>query len=63
MPATEQTWRNLKTLHVVFGVSALAVLLISVWMLASDHNREAKKLQKQFANIETKFLEWRKNEQ
>jgi len=63
MPATEQTWRNLKTLHVVFGISALAVLLISVWMLASDHNREAKHLQKQFANIETKFLEWRKNEQ
>jgi len=62
MPATEQTWRNLKTLHVVFGVTALAVLLISVWMLASDHNREAKALQKRFGTIETKFLEWRKNE-
>ena len=63
MPATEQTWRNLKTLHVVFGISALAMLLISVWMLASDHNREAKALQKRFGAIETKFLEWRKNEQ
>ena len=24
MPATEQTWRNLKTLHVAFGASASA---------------------------------------
>ncbi|MCE9603773.1 MAG: c-type cytochrome [Planctomycetia bacterium] len=63
MPATEQTWRNLKSLHVVFGISAAAMLLISVWMLASDHNREAKGLQKQFGAIETKFLEWRSKEQ
>src|SRR5262245_44672666 len=63
MPATEQYWRNLKTLHVVFGVSALAMLLTTVWMLAADHAREAKNLQKQFNLVETRSLEWRKTEQ
>lgn len=63
MPATEQTWRNLKTLHVVFGVSSLAMLATTIWMLAADHNREAKNLQKQFNLVETQTLEWRKTEQ
>ena len=63
MPATEQTWRNLKTLHVVFGASALIMLLITVWLLAADHNREAKGLQKQFGLVETRYLEWRRGEQ
>lgn len=63
MPATEQTSRNLKTLHVVFGVSSLALLLTTVWMLAADHNREAKNLQKTFNAIEAQHLEWRKTEQ
>ena len=30
MPATEQTWRDLKILHVVFGVVALILLLATV---------------------------------
>ena len=63
MPATEQTWRNLKTLHVAFGASALIMLLVSVWMLASDHNREAKGLQKEFSVLESRYLEWRRGEQ
>jgi len=63
MPATEQTWRNLKTLHVVFGVSAAALLLTTIWMLASDHNREAKSMQKQFAEIEARTIAWRQSEE
>jgi cytochrome c2 len=63
MPATEQTWRNIKILHVVFGVSGLALLLTTVWMLAADHDREAKDLQKQFNIVEARSLEWRKTEQ
>ena len=63
MPATEQTWRNLKTLHVAFGASALIMLLVSVWLLASDHNREAKSLQKEFSVLESRYLEWRRGEQ
>ena len=32
MPATEQTWRNLKILHVVFGLVAIVLLLATVLM-------------------------------
>src|SRR5690348_16395261 len=63
MPATEQTWRNLKTLHVVFGASSAALLLTTIWMLAADHNREAKSMQKQFAEIEAQTIAWRQSEQ
>jgi cytochrome c2 len=42
MPATEQTWRNQKTLHVIFGVTALVMAAATVWMMLKDHNREWK---------------------
>jgi cytochrome c2 len=42
MPATEQTWRNQKTLHVVFGASAFVMAIATIWMMAVDHNREWK---------------------
>jgi len=42
MPATEQTWREQRTLHVVFGASALVMAIATVWMMAADHNREWK---------------------
>ncbi|MCH2114992.1 MAG: PDZ domain-containing protein [Pirellulales bacterium] len=42
MPATEQTWRNQKVMHVVFGASALVMVISTLWMMASDHNREWK---------------------
>jgi len=53
MPATEQTWRNLKALHVVFGVVAILLLLSTVLMLVSDHNRPWKKYQREFRALET----------
>ncbi|MCX7430940.1 MAG: PDZ domain-containing protein, partial [Planctomycetia bacterium] len=53
MPATEQTWRNLKALHVVFGVTAILLLLSTVMMLVSDHNRPWKKYQREFRALET----------
>ncbi len=53
MPATEQTWWNLKTLHVVFGVAAILLLLSTVMMLVSDHNRPWKKYQREFRALET----------
>ncbi|MFM1996098.1 MAG: hypothetical protein RLZZ111_485 [Planctomycetota bacterium] len=53
MPATEQTWRNLKLLHVVFGVVAILLLLATVLMLVSDHNRPWKKYQREFRALET----------
>ena len=53
MPATEQTWRDLKVLHVVFGVSAIALLVATVAMLVADHNRPWKKYLREFREIET----------
>ena len=53
MPATEQTWRDLKVLHVVFGVSAIALLVATVAMLVVDHNRPWKKYQREFRELET----------
>ena len=53
MPATEQTWRDLKALHVVFGVSAILLLIATVVMLAADHNRPWKKYQREFRALET----------
>jgi len=53
MPATEQTWRNLKLLHVVFGITAILLLLATIAMLAADHNRPWKKYQREFRALET----------
>jgi cytochrome c2 len=53
MPATEQTWRNLKVLHVVFGVVAILLLFATILMLVSDHNRPWKKYQREFQALET----------
>ncbi len=53
MPATEQTWRSLKLLHVVFAVAAIVLLVATVMMLAADHNRPWKKYQREFRDLET----------
>jgi hypothetical protein len=53
MPATEQTWRNLKILHVAFAVSAIVLLVATVLMLAADHDRPWKKYARGFRNLET----------
>ncbi len=53
MPATEQTWYNLKLLHVVFSVTAILLLFSTIAMLAVDHNRPWKKYQRVFQALET----------
>jgi hypothetical protein len=40
MPATEKTWRDQMGMHVIFGISALVMLVATIWMLAKDHARE-----------------------
>ncbi|MGD9723675.1 MAG: hypothetical protein AB7O59_05020 [Pirellulales bacterium] len=52
MPATEQTWRDSKLLHLVFGLTAVAMLATTVWMLAADHRREWKDYQNKFQDLE-----------
>lgn len=53
MPATEQTWYNQKLLHVIFGITGVLMLLCTLWMMAADHNREWKVVQRQFRNLES----------
>lgn len=47
MPATEQYWRPLGTLHKVFAGSALALLVSTLVMMAFDQNREWRRYQLQ----------------
>src|SRR5690242_13259851 len=63
MPANEQTWRDQKLLHVVFGVTSIIMLLSTIWMMAKDHNREWKVYQRQFRNVEAYTANARLNEQ
>src|SRR5258708_36731393 len=52
MPANEQTWRDQKRMHVIFGVCSLIRDLATVGMLVADHNREWKNYQRGFRNLE-----------
>jgi cbb3-type cytochrome oxidase cytochrome c subunit len=63
MPATEQTWRSTRLLHVVFGLSGLAMLAATVAMLYFDHAREFKQYKRTFTRIETWTAQARINEQ
>lgn len=63
MPATEQTWRNVKLLHVVFAATAVALLVATVMMLTADHNRPWKKYAREFRDLETWSAQARIDEQ
>lgn len=52
MPAKEQTWRDVKLMHVIFGVSSLGMLIATIWMLAQDHTREWKTYQRNFRDVD-----------
>ena len=63
MPASEKTWRKLPLLHLVFGISSVAMLLSTLWMLAADHNREWKPYQNDYRRIQRVVLDRRIAEQ
>jgi len=52
MPATEETYRSQPTLHLVFAISSVAMLLATVWMVMVDHLRPWKQVQRDFHVIE-----------
>ena len=52
MPATEETYRRQPTLHLVFAISSIAMLLVTVWMVMADHLRPWKEVQREFQLIE-----------
>ena len=53
MPATEQTWWNLKILHVAFAIAAVVLLVATVMMLVADHDRPWKQYARGFRELET----------
>jgi len=48
MRATEKHFYNIKRLHVVFALSAAALLAVTVWVLVADHRRPWKEYQRTF---------------
>ena len=52
MAASDKTYRSQKSLHVVFALSSLAMLVTTVWMFWDDYNRPYKKEQKLFRHVE-----------
>ncbi len=57
MPATEETYRRQTTLHLVFAISSIAMLLSTVWMVLADHIRPWKEVQREFQQVEREKLE------
>ncbi len=57
MPATEETYRPQPILHLVFAISSIAMLLSIVWMVAADHFRPWKQVQREFQEVERQKLE------
>ena len=52
MPANEQTWRDSKLMHTVFAVSAVLMLLATVWMMGDDNDRPWKDYQRKFNSLD-----------
>jgi peptidoglycan hydrolase CwlO-like protein len=46
MPATEDNFRSLRTLHVVSAASAFALLASTLWMMQADYADEWRGIQK-----------------
>lgn len=59
MPAAEQTWRDTKLMHKIFGVSSFLMLVATIWMFVADHNREWKPVQRTNDRIDVKMNSWR----
>ncbi len=52
MPANETYWRSLKKMHVIFAISAVGLLLVTLGMMWKDHKDEWRGYQKTFDRIE-----------
>src|SRR5262245_6436604 len=53
MAATDQHYRDQKTLHIVFAVTSVAMLVSVIWMFAQDYYREFKTEQRVFRDVES----------
>jgi mono/diheme cytochrome c family protein len=57
MAATDQHYRNQKTLDIVFAVSCIAMLLCTLWMFWDDYSKPWKREQRVFRDVETAMNE------
>ncbi|MFO1096409.1 MAG: hypothetical protein U0992_24350 [Planctomycetaceae bacterium] len=57
MPATEQYWRPLGTVHKVFAGSALVLLISTLVMTEFDQNREWKSYQRENERLKFEQLQ------
>lgn len=60
MPATEEVWRPLRTMHVVFAVSAFAMTAATIWMMVADYDDEWRDYQRTGFKLAAQQLEAKK---
>ncbi len=51
MPAGDETYYNLKRMHVAFAVAVLGLLAATVWMWAADSRRTWKEYQREYRSL------------
>ena len=54
MPATESYLRDVKKVHVVFALTSILLLAVTLWMIAADHAREWHGYERTFDEIQAK---------
>ena len=57
MPATEDVWRNLRTMHVVSAASAFALLAATLWMMKADYADEWRGIQRVTYQLQAEQLD------
>lgn len=62
MPATEQTWYDMKRMHQIFAASGVVLFLVTLWMFADDHSREWKTYQSEARSIQLQMTKWRERQ-
>lgn len=62
MPATENTWREMKTMHLVFALSSAALLAVTLWWIIKDNRREWKPIQDNVLKIDQTTNIWRRQQ-
>ena len=56
MPATEEYWYSLPKTHKVFAWSSVALLAVTIWMMAADHDDEWRVYQNKFQSLQADKL-------
>jgi hypothetical protein len=62
MPANEATWRNTQTMHRIFAVTGVLLVISTVWMFWKDHARSWKTYQVKTTDVDVKMLALRQQQ-